>query len=259
MKKANWFRPNVFDVNSKIHCPLESHDTTDSQPDGETFSASGRTRNPPTHPSSVDLDHVLSVLQNAAEGMQSNPSPSQATSILSVGQVAREGAMSTPANSPTFPYLGIFQDRFASEPPEDLFSKMGAWTLTLQLLVSRTESLSGHLYAARDSDDPFVGETNASVLKACRERGQGEFVWPLVAVKGTRLKQLFHRTDASIINCSWFRIIPESKLQGTQKVLPASLELVSPEGGVKETELILEAARVGNDREDRGRLCRLGG
>lgn len=42
-------------------------------------------------------------------------------------------------------------------------------------------------------------------------------------------------------------------------MLPASLELVSPESGVKETELILEAVQVGDDREDMGRLCRLGG
>lgn len=35
-------------------------------------------------------------------------------------------------------------------------------------------------------------------------------------------------------------------------MLPASLELASPEGAVKETELILEAVQVGDSREDMG-------
>ena len=39
MKKANWVQPNVFNVNSKTHCPLESHSATDSRPDGDIFFA----------------------------------------------------------------------------------------------------------------------------------------------------------------------------------------------------------------------------
>lgn len=68
-----------------------------------------------------------------------------------------------------------------------------------------------------------------------------------LGTKDTRLKQLFHRTKGSGINCSSLRIIPESKLQGSGKVLSAHLEPGSPQGGVKETKLLLEAVQVDID------------
>lgn len=81
----------------------------------------------------------------------------------------------------------------------------------------------------------------------------------MITVKDTRVKQLFHRTNVPIINCSWLRIIPESQLQETQKVLSANLEPGSPEGWVKETKLILEAVQVGIDGErTRGGFAGLG-
>lgn len=38
-KKSNWVPPTVLNVNPKMHCPLESCNATDSQPDGEIFSS----------------------------------------------------------------------------------------------------------------------------------------------------------------------------------------------------------------------------
>lgn len=93
--------------------------------------------------------------------------------------MAREGTMSSPASSSTFSYLGIFQNRFAPEPPEDPFSKVRAWTPTLQLLVSRTESLSGHLYAARDSADPFVRGNEHLSAEGMQRQGTGRICMAL--------------------------------------------------------------------------------
>lgn len=80
-------------------------------------------------------------LENA---IQAIPQP-RATSILIVYHISGKEGYQYPWKLVHLPYLGIFQVKFASKSPEELVSEMGAWTPHPQILVSRTELVSGHL------------------------------------------------------------------------------------------------------------------
>lgn len=172
-----------------MRCPLESRNATDTQPDGETFSKEEPGARLPTQPLLISIVYYQHYRAQLRECSPSHPP-------------ARRRAVSAAEGSPTFFYVGIFQDRFALESCEGLVSEIGAWSPPLRVLVSRTQvGVWASIAAARISDDHLVC-ANERLSSDGRHRVQGGSEWPWVGGKDPRLKQLFQRTNVSIINCS---------------------------------------------------------
>lgn len=116
-------------VSSNTHCPLESCNATDSQPDGETFSKEEPGARLPIQP--LLISTVLSALrtehslENAVQAIP-QPSLSHPDCLPGLGK----SAVSPPESSPIFLFLGIFQNRFGSESHEHTVSEAGVCPTT---------------------------------------------------------------------------------------------------------------------------------